>query len=336
MAEPLPMDDLMKRRELILLGLAAALPSFPAFPQTTQMRRIGWLGTTPPSTQQQHAIVETFLQVLRDNGFVEGQNITIERRYSLGQEDRHSSAAAELVAMGVELIVTISSPATLAAKRATSSIPIVMASVANPEQQGLVASLARPGANVTGVSNALIDTHWKTYQLIQEAMPGRSHIAILWNPDSSSSSQTFNKIDRPATKQFGLMVVSGEVRGPADLERVFQTVLREKAEVLYPHAAMFAHQEPILSFASAHRLPVVVALRHWAPAGALMTLSPDLRDQFRRAGFYVVKILNGAKPAEMPVEQPTKIEIVINLKAAQALSIDLPLSLLASADEVIE
>jgi putative ABC transport system substrate-binding protein len=325
----------MRRRDLILTELATALPCVPALPQT-RPRQIGWLGTNPPSTPQQQAIVDAFLQVLRESGFVEGQTITIERRHSQGQEDRHVAFAAELAGMNVDLIVAVSTTAALAAKRATSSIPIVMADVGNPEQQGLVASLARPGGNVTGVSNGLMAASGKVVQIAEEALRGRSRMAILWNPDSPLSAHVFQTIEAPAARTLGLALISAEVRGPADLERAFEVVLRERAEFLYAHAGMFAHQHPILAFAEANRLPVIVPLRHWASAGALITFSPDLRDQFRRVGLYVVKILRGAQPADLPVEQPTKFELILNLKTAYRLGLEIPLSLQAAADEVIE
>jgi putative ABC transport system substrate-binding protein len=325
----------MRRRDLILTGLAAALPSVPALPQA-RTHRIGWLGNVPPSTPQQQAIVDAFLQALREHGFIEGQNITIERRHSYGQETQHSTFAAELVGMNVDLIVAVTAGAATAASRATSSIPIVTVDGSDPERQGLVTSFARPGGNVTGLSNALAESATKFFQLTREALPNLSRVAILWNPDNPGSAHLFREINIPNASEFGLTVISVEVRGPGDLEQAFGTVLREKAEILYVHAGLFAHQHPILAFAAANRLPVLVQLRHWAGAGALMTFSPDLRHQFRRVGEYVVKILKGAQPADLPVERPTKFDLLLNLKTARSLGLEIPLSVQTAADGVIE
>jgi putative ABC transport system substrate-binding protein len=325
----------VRRRDLISIGLAAVLPTVPALPQT-RIRRIGWLGTTPPSTPEQQAIVDAFIQVLRKHGFVEGQTIMIERRHSYGQEDRHSGFAAELVGMNVDLIVAVSAGAAAAASRATSSIPIVTVDGSDPQRQGLVASLARPGGNVTGLSNGLSESASKLLQIAKEALPSLPRVAILWNPDNPGSAYLFRETNMPSAAVFGLTVISVEVRGPADLEQAFGTVLREQAEILYAHAGMFAHQHPILAFAAAHQLPVIVQLRHWASAGALMTFSPDLRDQFRRVGDYVVKILKGTQPADLPVERATKFELVLNLKMARILGLEIPLSVQTAADQVIE
>jgi putative ABC transport system substrate-binding protein len=274
--------------------------------------------------------------VLREHGFVEGQNVTIERRHSYGQEGQHSTFAAELVGMNVDVIVAVTAGAAAAAKRATSSIPIVTVDGSDPEQQGLVASLARPGGNVTGLSNALAEAARKFLQVTKEALPSLSRIAILWNPDNPGSAYLFREINLPSAREFGLTVISVEVRSPGDLEQAFGRVLRENAEIVYAHAGLFAHQHFILAFAAAHRLPVIVQLRHWAAAGALMTFSPDLRDQFRRVGDYVVKILRGTRPADLPVERPTKFDLVLNLKTARSLGLEIPLSVQTAADEVIE
>ena len=212
----------MRRRDFISIALAAVLPTVPALPQT-RTRRIGWLGTTPPSTPEQQAIVDAFNQVLREHGFVEGQTILIERRHSYGQEDRHSGFAAELVGMNVDLIVAVSAGAAAAASRATSAIPIVTVDGSDPQRQGLVASLARPGGNVTGLSNSVSESASKFLQIAKEALPSLSRVAIFWNPDNPGSAYLFGEINRPSAVALGLTVIPIEVRGPADLEQAFET-----------------------------------------------------------------------------------------------------------------
>jgi putative ABC transport system substrate-binding protein len=239
--------------------------------------------------------------------------------------------------MKVDLIVVIDSVAARAAKQATNTIPIVMVAVANPEQQGLVASLARPGGNVTGMSNNMVgDLGSKLLQILKDALPQRSRVAILWNPDNPASERGLKETDVPTAKALGMEPIAVGVRSAADLERAFETVIRERADVLYPHLALWAHRARIQEFAVQHRRPTVVLAREWSQLGVLISYGPDFRDLFQRSAMYVAKILRGAKPADLPVEQPTKFELVINLKTAKALGLTIPQSILARADEIIQ
>jgi putative ABC transport system substrate-binding protein len=277
-----------------------------------------------------------FVDTLRAHGFAEGRNLVVERRYSEGREERNDEAAAEFVQMKVDVIVAVYAGAARAAKRATQTIPIVIAGGGNPERMGLVASLARPGGNVTGVSNVAIDYSAKVLQIINEGLPGRTRIATFWNPDNPASAVAFRDTQLPAAKALGMSLIGVEIRSATDLDRAFDTVLRERAEVVHAHLPMSPHRVRIQEFADKHALPVVAGGAQWVPSGALLGYGPDWRELYGRAAIYVVKILNGAKPADLPVEQPAKFELVINLKTAKALGLTIPPSLLARADHIIE
>ena len=301
-----------------------------------KVHRIGWLGLTPPSPTALSPNFERFAETLRAHGFAEGRNLAIERRYSEGREELNDKAAVEFVRMKVDVIVATYAGAARAAKRATETIPIVIAGGGNPERLGLVASLARPGGNLTGVSNMAVDWSAKPLQIIKEAVPERTRVAILWNPDNPASAVTFRDTDLPAAKALGMSPLGVEVRSATDLARAFDTVLRERAEVLYAHLPMSPHRVRIQEFAEQHALAVVGGTRDWAHRGALISYGPDWGDLYARVAVYVAKILNGAKPADLPVEQAAKFELIINRKTAKALGITIPPSLLLRADHVIE
>jgi putative ABC transport system substrate-binding protein len=261
----------------------------------------------------------------------------IERRYSEGREERNDEAAFEFVQMKVDVIVAVYAGAARAAKRATETIPIVIAGGGNPERMGLVASLARPGGNVTGVSNVAIDWGAKLFQIVKDGLPGRTRIVIFWNPDNPGSAVAFRDTELPAAKALGMSPLGVEIRSAADLSRAFDTVLRERAEVLYVHLPMNPYRVRIQEFAEKHALPVVGGGPQWVHLGAsLLRYGPDWPELYGRAAVYVAKILNGAKPADLPIEQPTKFELVINLKIARVLGLTIPPSLLLRADQVIE
>jgi putative ABC transport system substrate-binding protein len=327
-----------------LIGLAVALilglfltPLAGAAQQPGKLYRIGWLGITPPTSPALQSPVKAFVQGLRDRGFVEGRNVIIERRFSEGREDRHTAFVAELVQMKVDLIVTASSAATHAAKQATSTIPIVMLAVASPERQGLIASLANPGGNVTGISNQLGgDFSGKTFQLLKESVPRLSKVAILWNPDNQGSATSFREGDVPAANALGVALVSLEVRGPHDIDRALKTIASERPGALWLHLTALPFRARLVEFAAANRLPTIAQSSLWPEFGGLMSYGPDAADLSRRAAEQVAKILNGAKPADLPVEQPTKFELVINLKTAKAIGLTIPQSLLVRADEIIQ
>ena len=327
----------MDRRAFITLaGGFLAAPFAAEAQQAGKIYRLGWFAFSPPTNPEALALHDAVLQELRAHGFVEGQNVQIERRYSEGREERLAALATEFVNMKVDVIFATYSGAVRAAKEATSTIPIVMASVANPERQGLVASLARPAGNVTGTSSVGAEFGAKLLQLAKTALPQRARLGILWNPNLPISAISVKETEVPAATALGMPPILVEVRGPADLERALDTVIRERIDVLYPHLAMWPHRQQIVDFAMKHRVPVVTGAREWTQIGGLISYGPDQRDAFRRSAMYVVKILKGANPADLPVEQATKFDLVINLKTAKALGLTIPPSLLQRADQVIE
>ena len=330
----------MDRRSFLIGTLAGGLVAAPlaaGAQQPGKVYRIGWLGIVPPTSPPLQRLSEAFLQGLRDHGFVEGQNVIIDRRYSEGREDRHTALVAELVQMKVDLIVTASSAAAHAAKQATSTIPIVMLAVANPEGQGLVVSLAHPGGNLTGISNQIGgETSGKTLQVLKETVPKLSKLGIIWNPDNQASALSFREGEVPAANALGVALVSLEVRGPGDLDRAFTTVASERPDALWVHLAALPFRTRVLDFVTKNRLPTVAQSSIWPQSGGLMSYGPDSADLFRRGAVYVAKILNGARPGDLPVEQPRKFELVINLKTARALGLTIPPSIRLRADQVIE
>lgn len=325
----------MRRREFVVGSIAAvALPAV-CRAQRDAFRRVGFLGLAPLSDPDVFAIFDAFRQALREHGFVEGRNLVIMVRTSDGQETRFPGFVAEMLSARMEVLVSVGSAATLAAKRATATVPIVMAAVPNPENLGLVASLARPGGNVTGFSTVLGDIGGKLLEVAKEAMPHRVRIAFMSNSDNPGSARAITAWPALATR-IKLEPVSVDVRNAAELEPALARLLRERSEILFPHPTMWVYRERIMTFAALHRLPVVFNFREWARAGALMTLGPDLRDNHRQVAGYVARILNGANPADLPVQQPTKLELVINLKTAKDLGIEMPQSVVTRADELIE
>jgi putative tryptophan/tyrosine transport system substrate-binding protein len=244
---------------------------------------------------------------------------------------------AELLAANVDVIVTAGTPASLAVKKATSSVPLVMIAVGEPVATGLVASLARPGGNVTGVTSISPEIEGKRLELLREVMPGLSHIAVLWN--SGSPVQVIQEREtRVAAQALGMKMLSLGVRTLEEIERAFATMLRERPEALFVLAdrLFLHHRKPIMEFAVQHRLPGVHAYRELVEVGGLMSYGPSYADMHRRAATYVVRILKGEKPADLPVERPVKFELVVNLKAAKAIGLDVPPTLIARADEVLE
>ncbi len=295
--------------------------------------RIGILGNTPASTAW-----EAFRQSLRQHGYVEGQNIVVEARWSEGRIERFPGLAAELVRLKVDVIVAASTPGVQAAKQATSTIPIVIAAAADPVGMGLVASLARPGGNVTGLSFlSTLDTRGKWLEILKEAVPKVSRVAFLWNSTSPIEARSLDAMQTPA-RALGLALRPVEARGPNEFEGAFAVMTRDHADALI---AMDSHlnvtyRTPIVALAAKHQLPAMYGFREFVEAGGLMSYGPDLSENFRRAAVYVDKILKGAKPGDLPVEQPTKFELVINLKTAKALGLTIPQSILIRADEVIQ
>jgi putative ABC transport system substrate-binding protein len=317
-----------------VLGVLAAPPAADA-QQPAKVPRIGIL--TLISASSAPHLFEEFRQGLRERGYVEGQNIALEYRSPQGQADRLPSMAAELVSMKVDVIATESVAAALAAKNATQTIPIVMAISGDPVGAGLVASLPRPGGNVTGLSQLAPELSGKRLQLLKEAAPKTTRVAVIWNPVSPASAGYLRESEA-AARSLGLQLQPVEARSPADLDAGFKAVTRARPSALITLAdGMLASQRTrIVEFAAKGRLPAIFPIREFAEAGGLMTYGPNTAENFRRAATFVDKILKGTKPADLPVEQPTRFELVINMKTAKALGITFPPSILIRADQVIQ
>ncbi|HEX4994816.1 MAG TPA: ABC transporter substrate-binding protein [Methylomirabilota bacterium] len=274
---------------------------------------------------------------LRDLGYVEGQNLVIEYRWAEGQAQRLAELATDLVRLNVAVIVTGGTPATLAAKAATTAIPVVMTNVGDPVGSNIVASLARPDANVTGLSLLETDLDGKRIELLKEAVPHLTRLAILWSANDPGMTLAFGRVGM-AAQALGLALQNLAVREPADFPRAFDAAVAGRAEALFVTAQPFTnrHRAEILALVAKQRLPAMYTLRGFVDAGGLMAYGPSQTDQYRRAATYVDRILKGAKPADLPVEQPTTFDLVINLKTAKALGLTMPPSLLQRADQVIE
>jgi len=293
--------------------------------------RVGILGN------ENSAPWEAFRRGLRDLGYVGGRNLTMESRWSEGRTERLPALAIELVQLRVDVIVASGTQAVRAAKQATSTIPIVMAVSAHPDKIGLVESLARPGGNVTGLDNVGPDLKGKQLQLLKEVAPKVSRVAVLWNPANLVETFGFKEMVAAAAV-IGVEIQSIDVRTPDDYLAAFATVTASRADALYAfgNPVNFKNRQLIADFALKSRLPSIYEERLFVESGGLMSYAPSFTDLFRRAATYVDKILKGAKPGDLPVEQPTKFELIINLKAAKALSLTIPQSLLQRADQVIE
>jgi putative ABC transport system substrate-binding protein len=317
-------------RCLALCPLLLAL-SFPAHAQQRKkVPRIGYLTLTVSSR-------EAFLQGLRDLGYIEGQNIVIEYRHAAGRAERLPDLAAELVRLNVDVIVAGASQSVHAAKQATKTIPIVFHGVGDPVAQGIVASLARPGGNITGLTSLSPEVGGKRLELLKEVVPTASRVVVLWNPTNSSNSLQVKEI-RTAAQTFTLRVQSLEVSKPDDIERAFTTIPREGTDALLVFADPFltSQRSRIFDLATKNRLPAMYGQSDPVEVGGLMSYAPSFREFGRRAAYYVDKILKGTKPADLPVEQPTKFEFVINLKAAKQIGLTIPPNVLARADKVIK
>jgi len=319
-----------------LAGTLLAAPLAAEAQQAGKVHRIGYL-TGGLSTDRPH-LIEAFRQGLRELGWVEGQNIIIEYRYAEGRFDRLPDLAAELVRLKVDIIVAVATPASAAAKNATGTIPIVGISLGDPVGTGLIASLARPGGNVTGVSYSVgVETIGKGLELLNEIVPNVRQVAILSNPGNPLHAPAVRDV-KVAARSLGVQLQLLEARGPTEFDGAFAAMAKERVGGLFVVAdTMFnLHRARLVELAAKSRLPAAYGTRDAVEAGGLMSYGPSLPDLFRRGATYVDKILRGAKPADLPVEQPTKFELVINLKTAKALGLTIPPSLLARADEVIE
>ena len=326
-----------------LIGLAVALavsltlaPLAAEAQQPGKVPRIGYLGLNRAAYPD---LVEAFLQGLRDLGYVEGRNVVIEYRDAEGKSERLPALAAELVALKVVIVAPSSAPA-LAAKQATRTLPIVFFSVSDPVSSGLVTSLGRPGGNVTGLSDLTEELVGKCLEHLKQAVPGVSRVAVLWQPGAfgERTEKDLLKAAEVAARALGVRLQFVEARGPDDFDRAFSKMTSARADALtvLPTAMFVSERRRLVDLAAKNRLPTVFPYRESVDAGGLMSYGPNLADMYRRAATYVDKILKGAKPGDLPVEQPTKFELVINAKTAKALSLTIPQSVLLRADQVIQ
>ena len=326
------------RRKLLLalgaLALATPLASF-AQQQPARIPRIGFLGNSTAALEAN--LVGPFREGLRDLGYVEGRNVLIEYRWAQGKYERFPALIAELIALKVDVIVTAGTPATQAVKTATTLVPLVMVAVGDPVGTGIVASLGRPGGNITGLTSIAQELDGKRLELLREVMPGVSHVAVLWN--SASPLQVIQeRATRAAAQVLGMKLLSLGVWNEEGLEKVLADAMRARPDALLVLAdrLFLHHRARIMDFAAQHRLPGVYAYRELVEAGGLMSFGPSYAGMHRRAAYFVDRILKGGKPADLPVEQPATFELVINLRTAKALGLTIPQSVLARATEVIQ
>ncbi len=326
-----------------LIGLAIVLAlGVPLAPlagdaqQATKLAKIGLLSVTTPAVVALN--IEAFRRALRELGHVEGTTFVLEVRYGEGRVERLSELAHELVGLKVGVIVATSDVVIAALKRETQTIPIVMVISTDPVGTGFAASLARPGRNVTGLSNISPELSGKRLELLRQTVPGLSRVAALWNPDVRGAVFDYKETEG-AARLMGLELQSVEVSRAEDLDRAFSAVTKQRAQALVlpgVNPVGFMNRGKIATFALRSRLPAMYPTKEYVDAGGLMSYGPSLPDLFRHAATYVDKILKGAKPADLPVEQPRKFELVINLKTAKAIGLTIPQSLLGRADQIIE
>ena len=328
-----PMMD--RRTFLGVLAIGLAPLAADAQQPAAQAYRIGVLASSRPTAPS--PLWEAFLSELYERGYLEGQNLVVERRYSEGQNERFPDLAAELVRLKVDVIVSGFGSGVRAAQRATATIPIVMAGVGDPVAAGFVASLARPGGNITGVTGQAVDLTPKIVQTVKETMPRTARIAYLIEASNTNRERYVRELDSGA-QVLGLRPAVVLVQGPEDLADRLNSILADRPDALIVHGGPLAYRNmaDILGFAARHRLPTAHDDRTFVLAGGLLSYGPNYADLLRRAAVYVDKILRGAKPADLPVEQPTKFELLINLKTAKALGLTIPPAVLARADEVIQ
>ncbi len=322
----------MERRTfIILLGSAAACPLGARAQQRDKVWRMGFIAYGHES------FYDALFEGLREYGYEEGRNLIVERRYAHGAAERFKEFAAEMVQLNVDVIVVVTTPAALAVMNATKTIPIVHPNAIDPLNTGLVASLAHPGGNLTGGAQLTAEVSAKRLAILERLLPGLSRAAALWNPANPAIVFAMKETQRTASA-LGITLQSHEVQGPKDFAATFATIAEEHPEALLvlQDALTMQHRNEIVDFAIQPRLPSMFQERGWVEAGGLMSYGEDLRSMYRRAAYFVDSIFKGAKPADLPVEQATKFEMVLNLKTAKAIGLAIPESILALADKVIE
>jgi len=324
--------------KLLRFILAALLVGFGVAEaqQPTKILRIGFLAAATPATAAH--LLEAFKQGLHEHGYVEGKNTVLELRFGEGKAEQFPILAAELVRLKVDVIVALTNPVIDAVRQATQTIPIIMPAASDPVGAGFVASLARPGGNITGLTGYSPELNGKRLEILKEAFPKLSRVALLLSPNFPGSTLDLKETES-AARALGLRMQPLEVRDDSDIDRSFKAMIKERADALtmFPgHPVLFVNRKKIVELAANHRLPTMYSLIEFVEAGGLMFYGPDLLVGYRRAADYVDKILKGAKPAELPVEQPTKFDLVINLKTAKQIGLTIPPNVLARADRVIK
>jgi ABC-type uncharacterized transport system substrate-binding protein len=323
-----------KRFCAVLVALLLVFCASAEAQQQAKVRKIGWLDAG--STGRGSRLGELFLRRLSELGYVEGKNITIEYRSADDKLDRLPALAGELVRLNVDVLVTVTTAAAIAGKNATRTMPIVFIVVADPVAAGLIDSLARPGGNITGLTNIAAVLADKRLELLKETVPKLSRVALLWDPQNPGSAEAWKESQLPA-RALGLQLHSMEVSSADKLEGAFKdaTKARSAALAVTPSAVALSNRKQIVELAAKTRLPAIYYRDEFVESGGLMSYGADLDDHYRRAAIYVDKILKGAKPADLPVEQPTKFEFIVNLKAAKQIGLTIPPNVLARADRVI-
>jgi putative ABC transport system substrate-binding protein len=324
----------IRRREFIVtLGSAAAWPLAARAQQPERPRRVGFLRTEKPPAPW----MDAFQKALRELGYEEGKNLLFEYRWAGGDDNRLPELASDLVRLNVDVIVVSGTPAILALKKATTTIPTVMAAAGDPVGTGIVKSLAHPGGNITGMSNMIPDVGGKRLQLLTDLAPTAAHIGIIWNANNPFTQLAIHESENAARK-LNVRLQSMQVRTAADFDSAFETGSREQIDslIVVEDPLTIGHRRQIIDFAAKLRIPAVYGAKTFVDAGGFVSFGASFPDLYRRTAFYVDKILKGAKPGELPIEQPTKFELVINRKTASVLSLNIPDKLLALADEVIE
>ncbi len=324
--------------KLLRFILAALLVGFGVAEaqQPTKILRIGFLAAATPATAAH--LLEAFKQGLHEHGYVEGKNTVLELRFGEGKAEQFPILAAELVRLKVDVIVALTNPVIDAVRQATQTIPIIMPAASDPVGAGFVASLARPGGNITGLTGYSPELNGKRLEILKEAFPKLSRVALLLSPNFPGSTLDLKETES-AARALGLRMQPLEVRDDSDIDRSFKAMIKERADALtmFPgHPVLFVNRKKIVELAANDRLPTMYSLIEFVEAGGLMFYGPDLLVGYRRAADYVDKILKGAKPAELPVEQPTKFDLVINLKTANQIGLTIPPNVLARADRVIK
>ena len=324
-------------RQISIWFMATLLLATLSLAEAQLPKKIPLVGFIVPGSHSSYAArIEAFQQSLRNLGYVEGKNINIEYRYAEGKFDRVPDLAAEMVRLKVDVIVTGDTPAIQAVKQTTTTIPIVMGNVADAVAAGLVDSLARPGGNITGLTTLAPDLDGKRLELVKEMLPTSVRVGFFWDPTIGAMKIRFNEV-QAAARALEIALQSLEVRNPKELDSAFETVTREKPGALMaPNTIVLTYGKQIVEFAAKNRLPLIYDTREFIDDGGLMSYGPSFPDLWRRAAVYVDKILKGTKPADLPVEQPMKFDLLISLKTAKQIGLTIPPNVLARADKVIK